>query len=266
MVRAMSSCPGWLFPIVEGVLIGLANGPPWIDRRVKSLGSTEPLPILHWVCQWKLLQVNCQNCYISGDELVDMVLKAGASVNEIAANATNAMFFAVKYANMMAIDALLQAGINLQQPDKFGRTSMYNALEHPRPQLIEKLLAEGLDVHETYTSHVVDNNGKIDHSVEISLSDRVLLLLLIIQKDTMHLISWTLLGAPTSTDILETLLLLRQKGAMLTESSSVVLSFMDKLFRDKYFFSTESIRHKELCKDVASYLVENGHQLGAESF
>ena len=117
------------------VLIGLEKGPPFINKRFNPFGG-EPTPILTWACQWKLLKRNSQNTFVAGDELVDMILKAGAKVNDIVSNKTNAMFFAVKYTNMMAIDSLIRAGSDMQQRDNMGRTCLNNALEHPRPILI----------------------------------------------------------------------------------------------------------------------------------
>ena len=94
------------------VLIGLEKGPPFINKRFSPFGA-EPTPTLTWACQWKLLKMNSQNLFVAGDELVDMILKAGAKVNDIIGNETNAMFFAVKYTNMMAIDTLIRAGSDM---------------------------------------------------------------------------------------------------------------------------------------------------------
>jgi hypothetical protein len=159
LVDGMSCCPALLYDIVVSILIGIARGPPFINKRVSLGAGSEPMPILMWAWQWKLLRHNAEDSFTASDELVGMLINAGANVNDILpSNKTNAMFFAVKYAGLDAIDSLIRAGINLQQHNVFGQSCMYNALEYPRYEVVEKLLSseqEGdgsMSIHETFTT------------------------------------------------------------------------------------------------------------------
>jgi hypothetical protein len=76
-----------------------------------------------------------------------MVLKAGANVNDILQNQTNALFFGVKYRSLKTVDLILEADIQMiQQRDKFWRSCLYNALEYPSPSILRKVL-DHLPVH-----------------------------------------------------------------------------------------------------------------------
>jgi hypothetical protein len=107
LMNSISLCPHPQFDLIVAVLIGLTNGPAYINRRIDLYGGEEPLPILHWVCQWKLLRANSHRAFTAGDELVDMVVKAGADVNATIRNKTNAMFFAVKHVFQLLVRNLV---------------------------------------------------------------------------------------------------------------------------------------------------------------
>jgi hypothetical protein len=92
------------------------------------------IPLLFWVCQWKLLQV-------MGWKRVDKVLVSlvldtpGLDVNvSHPVNHTNAAFFAVKYGSPSTLKYLITKRINMKQRDVFHRTCLYNALEYPDPK------------------------------------------------------------------------------------------------------------------------------------
>jgi hypothetical protein len=53
--------------------------------------------LLHWVCQWRLLQ---SFGWEAQDETVDMIIKAGADFNVTLRNKTCRIFFVVKYGTL----------------------------------------------------------------------------------------------------------------------------------------------------------------------
>ena len=68
MVKGMSMKPQMLYEIVVSILVGLAKGPPFINKRINPVGG-DPMPMLMYACQWKLLKKNTQNLFIAQDEL-----------------------------------------------------------------------------------------------------------------------------------------------------------------------------------------------------
>lgn len=239
---------GRVFRITKTLLEGLEFGPPQINARTAPgesfVGSGEPdnPTLLHWVCQWRMLK---SMGWTAGDEMVDMVIKAGADVNATMRNKTTPLFFAVKYGTLRTVDLLLEAGADIQQRDQHGRTCLYNALEHPSPPIIRRLL-EHLPATETIRS--TDISGR---SSEITMADRVVTMLL----NTNQLVSWINLGPPSSDALSESLILLHQKGVHFSEESSQALQCMGMLFRNDVVLHRQRLNAPEVFEEVAKTLV-----------
>ena len=133
----------WLsIPLLEGLLYG----GDLINRRVFIPGSGEPFPLLHCLCQYKLLKKQFQ--YKGGNDLVALTLRAGALVNDRLGNGCTALFFAVKYGSEETVQLLVQAGADTAVTDIYGQTCWKNAVEYAIPSIIEALIRLGVSVHE----------------------------------------------------------------------------------------------------------------------
>lgn len=133
----------WLaIPLLEGLLY---SG-DFINQRVFIPGSGEPFPLLHCLCQYKLLRKQFQ--YKGGNDLVALALRAGALVNDKLGNGCTAMFFAVKYGSEETVQLLVQAGADTSATDIYGQTCWKNAVEYAIPSVIEGLIRLGVSVHE----------------------------------------------------------------------------------------------------------------------
>ncbi|CAB9522201.1 expressed unknown protein [Seminavis robusta] len=187
--------------LLTRILEGLIHGDPQINEQW-SLARGVRFPLLQLACQWKMLWYNYN--WLAQDEMVDMIIKAGANVNQTIHNGTNALFFAVKYGTVQTVNLLLEAGCNFCQLDELGRTCWYNATEHPSPPILRRLLdvlspTEMMSVHDT-------PGGAVQYRQ--TLVDRMLHLL--VAKP--YPVSWVILGPPTASDMCESLILLRQEG------------------------------------------------------
>ena len=134
----------WLaIPLLEGLLY---SG-DLVNRRVFVPGSGEPFPLLHCLCQYKLLKKQFQ--YKGGNDLVALTLRAGAMVNDKLGNGCTALFFAVKYGSEETVQLLVQAGADTSATDIYGQTCWKNAVEYAIPSVIEGLIRLGVSVHES---------------------------------------------------------------------------------------------------------------------
>ncbi|KAL7578824.1 hypothetical protein ACA910_016045 [Epithemia clementina (nom. ined.)] len=133
----------WLaIPLLEGLLYA----GDLINRRVFIPGSGEPFPLLHCLCQYKLLKKQFQ--YKGANDLVALTLRAGAMVNDKLGNGCTALFFAVKYGSAETVQLLVQAGADTAATDIYGQTCWKNAVEYAIPSVIEALIRLGVSVHE----------------------------------------------------------------------------------------------------------------------
>lgn len=134
----------WLaIPLLEGLLYA----GDMINRRVFIPGSGEPFPLLHCLCQYKLLKKQFQ--YKGSNDLVALTLRAGAMVNDKLGNGCTAIFFAVKYGSQETVQLLVQAGADTTATDIYGQTCWKNAVEYAIPSVIEALIRLGVSVHES---------------------------------------------------------------------------------------------------------------------
>ena len=177
--------------------------------------DTEPFNVLILVCQWKLLRKTFG--FQGDDDLVEIVLKLGANVNDRLGNGTNALFFAVKYGTIRTVDLLLNAGINIRAVDQFGRTCLYNALEHPQPDILERLLQTlpateifRAGPHRSAADVLLENFTAVVHDGPIRRAMPT---------------SWLVLGRPSVDNIARTLAMVLQKGSEFTNAKTLSLAY-----------------------------------------
>lgn len=202
-----------LRPFFQALAEGLEKGQPLINRPVPLLApNPDKMPLLFWVCQYGFLN-RLLGCRFS-DDIVALVLKAGADPNPVRADTqTTPLFFAVKYCSLQTVDMLLEAGANIHHRDRFGQTCLKNALEYPKPMIVRRLL-EYLPVTEMLKG-TDEATGK---EYPMSHADQMLT-----HASTPGGIppqSWANLGAPAVDDFLDAFMLIRQKGSLLTQTGS----------------------------------------------
>jgi hypothetical protein len=199
------------------------------------MNSSQPDPptILVYVSQWKYLNLNRAFGWQGRDEIVSMVLATpGVNVNAVMENKCNAAFFAVKYGTPKTLDLFIEAGNNMQQRDCFGRTVLNTALEYPNPEMPRCVLYH-VPVTEVFL--YTFPNGR---QVQMSASDRILTLYQAIENQTddgricQGSISWINLGGPPSVqDVVESLILVRRRGASFTQGSEGAWADVGHTFR-----------------------------------
>ncbi|KAL7546812.1 hypothetical protein ACHAWF_010147 [Thalassiosira exigua] len=203
----------------------------YIDERVHFIDAVEPLSILTWVSQYQYLRA--QRNYCGADDMVALVLRAGAAVNLQASNGTTPIFFAMKYSSARVVEMLLDAGSDVNQKDCYGNTIWTNAVERPNPGIIEVLIkrCDGIipvgDVHfNTINPRTGAAHGHTicDHMIGL-YSGRFTC------SDGMSSIplSWQVLGVASVEDIGTSLIRVMQAGAKFSSSDSDqgnVLSFV----------------------------------------
>ncbi|KAL7541954.1 hypothetical protein ACHAXR_011382, partial [Thalassiosira sp. AJA248-18] len=216
-------------------LDGLIKGGRAINQRVSmpQQQEGEPHPILHWLCQYKLLQ---QFAYCGGDDMVALALKAGADVKAKVSNRTNALFFAVKYTSARCVEMLLDAGVNVKHKDIYGHTIWKNAVEWPNLEIIEvlnKRCNETIPVSEErfYTSSTWDG---IEYVVEYYMPDQILSLYCGVvstseDPDSNIARSWMILGDPTIEDLAVALVRLMQAGSRFSPYHALSSEHIDPL-------------------------------------
>jgi hypothetical protein len=160
----------------------------------------------------------------------------GVDVNDVLENKCNAAFFVVEYGTPKTLDLLIEAGINMQQRDCFGRTVLYNALEYPNPEMLRRVL-DHVPATEMFPSNFNDPTCRGGQDIQISASDRILGLYG--AEDTRREtgrnagpISWINLGGPPPVqDVVESMILIRQRGASFTQTSEFAWSSVGDSFR-----------------------------------
>ncbi|CAB9510403.1 B-box zinc finger [Seminavis robusta] len=234
--------------LTEYILRGLVLGPPHIDRRVNlapgNKQSEFSFPLLSWACQWKLAKENFH--WLAQDEMVDMIIKAGANVNSLMENKTNALFLAVKYGSLQTVDLLLEAGCNIHQVDQFDRTCLYNATEHPSPPILRRLLEQ---LPATEMCDLRHHDGSL---CRLTMVDRIMSHFVTADEE----ISWKILGPPTASDLSESLIVLRQSGASFSvKGSAFALEVLGNVRDPEFAFGTEKPKEQEVFREVATCLV-----------
>jgi len=130
----------WLIsPLMEGLCTGcrdILSRPvemtfPGVPPQTQDLRST----LLHWLCQWRFL-VN-QFSWKGNDDIVALVIAAGADVNAAQSSGCTPVFFAVKYGSLRTVRLLVEAGADLRHTDYDGYTCLHNTLEYPQAPLLK---------------------------------------------------------------------------------------------------------------------------------
>jgi len=209
-LQKVFTAPTDLADFFQFLATALMEGPPLINQPIQDPDTM--MPLLHWVSHYKFFNAR-MGCNFT-DDIVCLVLKAGADPNGIRPdNQTSALFFAVKYASLKAVDMLLEAGANIHHHDNFGRTCLINALQYPNPAILRRLL-EHLPATEMDQFTLQRTGGNLVFPA--SAAD---MLLNYVWGDPSP-IPWLIMGAPAVDDICEALILLLQKGGRLTAQGS----------------------------------------------
>jgi hypothetical protein len=224
-VLAVTERTAWLVvPLIKGLLECHSS----INVRLKPHPSPpDPPAILAFVSQWKLLNRGCG--WKGRDEIVSMVLATpGVNVNDVLENKCNAAFFVVKYGTPETLDLLIEAGINMQQCDCLGRTVLYNTLEYPNPEMLRRVL-DHVPVTEKFALNFRDPAFRGGQEFQMSASDRILDLY---GTEETRPISWVNLGGPPPVqDVVESMILVRQRGASFTQTSEFAWASVGESFR-----------------------------------
>lgn len=209
----------WLtVPLVQGLLDMPSRFRLW--RSVLQHPIAGPAP-LHFICQWK--QLEKMFGWKGRDELVALVVQAGAPVNAVASNQCTPMFLAVKYGTMETVRLLIEAGVNLHLKDCNCKYCLWNAFERPNPAivniLLEHLPADG-------NNDVSEGFGKGQfRSIPVTYLDQMLSVFIGcgVQVDSStgrsfnRSVSWGLLGLPNIDVYATTMQRLLQRGAFFTQ-------------------------------------------------
>lgn len=78
------------------------------------------------------------------DEIVEMLLKAGASTDQQSQSGETALHLAARYGRTASARLLLEAGADFELQDSEARTPLYRAIERRRADIIEMLQAAAL--------------------------------------------------------------------------------------------------------------------------
>jgi hypothetical protein len=198
-------------------LVGLIKGGEHINKRVSCQGS-EAWPILHWLCQYKLMRAQLN--YIGNDDMIALALAAGADVTLTAQNKCTALFFSLKYSSARAVQMLLDAGSKIDQRDHYGQTIWKNAVERPDPKVIELLIERCNSLIPVTGEKLTAQQSGVD--VTLSLPDHMLGIYSSMFSSVEHPnsipLSWQILGVPKIDDMAISLVRVLQAGARFSSS------------------------------------------------
>jgi len=195
------AAPPSLAWLIEPLYYGILKGHPFINTFI----AQDPrLPILFWVCRWKLLKVKYGWKHVD-KRLVALVLDTpGIQVNiKLPLTHINAAFLAVKYACPSTLKYLIAKRIHMKQREKGSRfTCLFNALEYPSPKMLAVVL-KNVPVSEIFVIQYVDGTQCVR-----TAADRILTL----YTDHDEWPSWIQLGDPPPVeDVAECLLRIMQQ-------------------------------------------------------
>jgi len=187
------------------------------DEKDRMVGGMEPQSLLHWICQWKLLQLQCG--WKGHDDMVDLLIHAGADVNAQLENTkVTPLFFAVKYASVDTCRLLVEAGANVCHKDCRKQTCLRNILPQANPYTLQYLLSKGLDPHETFvTEHNFDRTKIRINALDILLTEFVTP-----EPD----VSWATIGMASVDDYAMCCLILLRKGVQISPHYADVTYFL----------------------------------------
>ena len=220
----------WLTkPLIQALL---DNTPENVSLQVMPLHhnnndtkttTMEPQSLLHWVCQWKLLQLQCG--WRGHDDMVELLLKAGAPVNATTSLQCTPLFFAVKYGTVDTCRLLLEAGARVNHRDARNQTCLRNILPQANPYILKLLIQHGLPVAtetfvvtDTLESRRLASNKPKQKKKQQPQPLRINALdILLTEFVTPHPdVSWATLGMASVDDYALCALLLLQQGLQLS--------------------------------------------------
>ena len=150
-------------------------------------------------------------CHLTRLQVAKLVGNPRVDVNF--ANPTTgvtALFFAVKYTDLVTVDLLLEAGANPLARDTNGRTALKNAVERACPEIVARLLQLGCSANERIDPLMWEEPGDMTKNAILCNAAETLIL-----GSQSSFISWQSLGPPSSTDLVSTFHLLLRAGAKL---------------------------------------------------
>lgn len=195
----------WLIhPLVEALL---DNSEANLSVKVAPLNTSvvAPQSLLHWLCQWKLLQLQCG--WKGHDDFVDLLLRAGAPVDAQLPNKCTPLFFAVKYASVDTCRLLMDAGADLLKKDCRKQTCLRNVLPQANPYILKLLLQKGLPADETFLAEAANGNKIRINALDILVTEFVA---------PVPDVSWATLGMASVDDYAMCILILLQTGLQIS--------------------------------------------------
>lgn len=204
------------------LLVGLMGDARQLNSRVKAPSFPEALPVLHWICQYRLLET--QLGYQGKDDMIALAIDAGVDLRSKGSNGTNALFFATKYASPVGVSLLIEAGIQMDIRDCFGQTLWKNATEYPNPDIVEELIRRCDTkipiIDEKICTSSMDTCSQnwstlIDHMISVysgfyTTTDH---------PDCRIPVSWRVMGPPSIEAIGTVIIRILQAGARFTSAS-----------------------------------------------
>ena len=212
------------------LLHGLINGETAINEKIHHTEGEEQQPILMWVCQYKFFR---RFNYCGADDMIELVLAAGADVNIRLTNGCNALFFAVKYSSAQAVEMLLDAGVKVDDTDSFGNTIWKNATERPELEIIKVLIDRCNKVipveKESFTIQREGWSSTVSYTLPDYMLNVYAALIQFTDNPTSIPISWQAVGAPKMDDLVTTLVRILQAGARFSPINMAALNGIDPL-------------------------------------
>ena len=224
----------WLTVPLVHVLLEGPDSPAWFCRFAPlhvSESVMERQSLLHWVCQWKLLRLQCG--WRGHDDMVHLCLRAGANVHETLRNGCTPLFFAVKYGSVDTVRLLLDAGANPLHKDCRQQTCLRNALPQASPYILQLLLqhvpadetflvtdmyTRSITVTPTTTTKKKKKNKQKKKKTTTTTTTRINALDILLtefvtpQPD----VSWATLGLPSVEDYAQCMLLFLHRGIQIS--------------------------------------------------
>ncbi len=232
-------------PIFFAQLVeGLTKGAPEIDKVINE--DERPFTPLCAVCQWQLVATWG---WTAQDELVDMVLRAGADVHQCLDDGRDALLIAVEVGTLQTVDLILQVDNSIiQRRHTDGRSCLSTALLRPSPPIISRLL-EYLPADETFATAY--NDGQPGPSS--TAPDRIMRLVTGDGSESPS--SWDILGMPKGSDVSEALMILRQKGARFSCSSNIPLMLLVSPSRSEVLGNALLTMWNEVAKSLVGAII-----------
>ena len=81
------------------------------------------------------------------DECAELLLRAGAAVDEQSPGGRTALFGAALAGQLGCVQLLLRSGAAINQPDNWGSTPLIAAAAEGHPRVVQLLLERGADLH-----------------------------------------------------------------------------------------------------------------------